>query len=165
MKTLKESLLSDIDTTLNDGDKIIDWQTQFGDTETALKILDKFANELKKHFGKYTEFGKQRLKDFDGACKFVSHDWTIIISGSKRSRYGVIHICNGKNMWMVHISTFVNRPPILVYYNDYMNAMRILDQVAGAISKYYKFDNPKSLPKFISNIVNTIINHTPDESR
>lgn len=164
MKTLKESLLSDIDTTLDDGDKIIEWQNHFGDAETALKTFDKFARELKKHFSDYTKFGSQYKQDFDGACKFVDNDWTIIISSAKRSHYEVIRMCNGKNMWMVHISTFVKRPPILTFYDDYMNGMRVLkNQMAGSINKYYKFDNLKSLPTFISDIVNTIINHTPDE--
>lgn len=162
MKHLKESLLSGIDTTLAKGDKIIDWQTKFGDTETALKVFDKFANALKKHFGDYTTFGGRYKQDFDSACKFVDHDWTIIVSGAKRSNYGVIHICNGENIWMVHMSSFVERPPRLTFYNDYVCGMRALNQSYGSINKYYKFDNLKSLPKYISDIVNTIINHTPD---
>jgi hypothetical protein len=46
-----------------------------------------------------------------------------------------------------------------------MRGMRALNQMAGAINKYYKFDNLKSLPKSISDIVNMIINNTPDECR
>lgn len=164
MKTLKESLLSDIDVQLDAGDKIIDWQNNFGDTETALKVFDKFANALKKHFGDYTTFGSRYKQDFNAACKFVDNDWTIIASGAKRSGYGIIRICNGKNMWMVHISKFTKQP-VLIFYSDYMRGMMILKQMYGAINKYYKFDNLKSLPKPISDIVNTIINHTPDECR
>lgn len=163
MKTLKESLLSDIDTTIDAGDKIIDWQNNFGDTETALKTFDKFANALKKHFGDYTTFGGRYKHEFDDACKFVDNDWTIIISGAKRDKYGVIRICNGENMWMVHISSFVKQHPVLIFYKYHNRGMIALRQMVGAINKYYKFDNLKSLPKFISDIVNTIINHTPDE--
>lgn len=165
MRTLYESILDDIDVTLEKGDEIIDWQNNFGDTETALKVFDKFANALKKHFGNYTKFGSQYKQDFDAACKFVDNDWTIIVYGSKRSKFGAIHICNGKTMWKVHISSFVDRPPILTFYNDYVRGMLELHQGYGAINKYYKFDNLKSLPKPIGDIVDTIINHTPDERR
>lgn len=165
MKTLKESLLSDIDTTLNDGDEIIKWRKYFSDTETALKVVDKFTRELKKHFGDYTKFNEHNKVEFVDACKFVDNDWTIIVCGAKRNSYGIIRICNGKNMWVVHISTFADRLPILIFYNDLNRGMNVLTHTYGAINKYYKFDNLKSLPTFIIDIVNTIINHTPDECR
>jgi hypothetical protein len=155
-------LLSDIDTTIDDGDKIIDWQNKFGDTETALKTFDKFANALKKHFGDYTKFNEYNKFEFNDACKFLDNDWTIIISGAKHSKYGVIRICNGENMWMVHISSFVKQPPVLIFYKYINRGMIALKQMFG-VNKYYKFDNLKSLPKSISDIVNMIINHTPDE--
>jgi hypothetical protein len=66
-------------------------------------------------------------------------------------------------MWMVHISSFVKQPPVLIFYKYHNRGMIALKQMVGAINKYYKFDNLKSLPKPISDIVNTIINHTPDE--
>ena len=51
MKSLYESILDDIDVSLVKGDEIIKWRNNwvnnFGDTETALKVFDKFANALK----------------------------------------------------------------------------------------------------------------------
>lgn len=64
---------------------------------------------------------------------------------------------------MVYISSFVKHPPTLTFYKYHNRGMFALRQMVGAINKYYKFDNLKSLPTAISNIVNTIINNTPDE--